>query len=111
MEGILKAIVDGGPIALNLVLATLLLYVNKERVKGTKTIAKLHDEKDAMYREWHEESAKRNERLHTALSNSTIAMTANTASTESLKSGLTGVSTGLQAIMSFLGGSRLRGGE
>lgn len=104
MEKLVELVVAGGPTAIATILAVMLVYVNGERVKLSKQNAKLHNEKEEMYKEWHKESAARNERLHAALSNSTIATSTNAASLDSLKTALNGVSTGLQAIMQFMSG-------
>lgn len=97
IENVIEIIKQGGPAVVAILLAILCWHLNNERVKHLQTIEKMHDEKEAMYREWLEESQNKNERLQTGLSNSTIAITTNSANTDAIK-------VSLNAIMTFMAG-------
>ena len=97
MEVIVEIITKGGPAALALVMAVIAIQFWKEIKKRDKIIEKMHDEKEAMYREWLEESGERNDRLASTIANNTIAITTNSQNSESVR-------TSLNAIMTFMAG-------
>jgi len=89
MEAFIEAAKNAGPAGLFIIcmgLSALLVYVNAARLKAEKTIAKMHEEKAAMFREWKDELESINERLLTTVTNNTHAIMAHSQNAESMKS-------------------------
>lgn len=97
----LQIIKDGGPAAVALLMFAGCVILYRDNAKLRATIETMHDEKEAMFREWKEETDTRKERLLTALSNSTVAITTGAANMDAVKHSL-------NAIMAFIGGQTER---
>lgn len=85
IEKIFELIAAGGPSAIALIMALIAYKLNEERKEHVKTITAMHAEKEAMFREWKEEYDAIRERILTALSNATIAVSTGSANMDSMK--------------------------